>query len=124
MQILHNSRGQEVHGSYINGLKGSYLQFHTLYHRICEVTTDFCSINLVEEKQTRHQEILFLFMTHFMGRRIKKVRMTQALTGHYVIIFVYCKLKSVSFQKLVLPHNIGKSLHTFLKGGFISLKLY
>ena len=34
---------------------------------------------------------------------------TQALAGHYVIIFVYCKLKSVSFQKLVLPHNdIGK----------------
>ena len=50
---------------------------------------------------------------------------TQALTGHYGIIFVYCKLKSVSFQKLVLPHNnIGKSLHTFLKGGFISLTLY
>ena len=54
LQILHNNRGQEVHGSYINGLKCSYLQFHTLYDRICEVTTDFCSINLVEEKQTRH----------------------------------------------------------------------
>ena len=26
---------------------------------------------------------------------------TQALTGHYGIIFTYCKLKSVSFQKLV-----------------------
>ena len=50
---------------------------------------------------------------------------TQALIGHYGIIFVYCELKSVSFQKLVLLHNdIGKSLHTFLKGGFISLKLY
>ena len=72
-------------------------------------------------------------MTHFMRRRIEKVRMipsirkhlyltvlmsqtfekvnfvvvdlpqtpTQALTGHYGIIFTYCKLKSVSFQKLV-----------------------
>ena len=49
----------------------------------------------------------------------------QALTGHYAIIFAYCKLKSASFQKLVLPHNdIGKSSHTFLKEGLISLKLY
>ena len=49
---------------------------------------------------------------------------TQALTGHYVIIFAYYKLKSV-LKKLVLPHkDIGKSLHTLLKGGFISLKLY
>ena len=49
---------------------------------------------------------------------------TQALTGHYAIIFAYYKLKSV-VKKLVLPHkDIGKSLHTLLKGGFISLKLY
>ena len=46
---------------------------------------------------------------------------TQGLTGHYAVIFAYFKLKSVSFQKLVLPHNdIGKSLHTFVKGGFLS----
>ena len=51
--------------------------------------------------------------------------LAQALTGHYAIIFAYCKLKSAAFQKLVLPHkNIGKSLHTFLKGVLISLKLY
>ena len=42
----------------------------------------------------------------------------KALTGCYGIIFAYRKLQSV--QKLVLPHNgIGKSLYTFLKGGYI-----
>ena len=45
---------------------------------------------------------------------------TKALTGHYAIIFAYCKLQGVSFKKLVLPHNdIGKSLYTFLKDGYI-----
>ena len=45
---------------------------------------------------------------------------TNTLTECYGIIFAYCKLQSVSFQKLVLPHNdIGKSLYTFLKGGYI-----
>ena len=44
----------------------------------------------------------------------------KALTGHYAIIFAYCKLQGVSFQKLVLPHDdIGKSLYTFLKDGDI-----
>ena len=45
---------------------------------------------------------------------------TKALAGHYAIIFAYCKLQGVSFKKLVLPHNdIGKSLYTFLKDGYI-----
>ena len=45
---------------------------------------------------------------------------TKALTGHYAIIFAYCKLQGVSFKKLVLPHNdIGKSLYTFLNDGYI-----
>ena len=39
---------------------------------------------------------------------------TKTLTGHYAIIFAYCKLQVVSFQKLLLPHNdIDKSLYTF-----------
>ena len=42
------------------------------------------------------------------------------LTGYYAIIFAYCKLQGISFQKLVLPHDdIGKSLFTFLKDGYI-----
>ena len=45
----------------------------------------------------------------------------KALTWHYAIIFAYCELQDVSFQKLDLPHDdIGKSLCTFLKGGYIS----
>ena len=32
------------------------------------------------------------------------------LTGYYAIIFAYCKLQGISFQKLVLPHDdIGKT---------------
>ena len=39
---------------------------------------------------------------------------------HYATIFAYCKLQGVSFQKLVSPHNdVGKSLYTFLKDGYI-----
>ena len=42
------------------------------------------------------------------------------LTGYYAIIFAYCKLQGISFQKLVLPHDdIGKSLLTFLKDSYI-----
>ena len=45
---------------------------------------------------------------------------TKAFSVHYAIIFAYCKLQGVSFQKLVLPHNdVGKSLYTFLKDGYI-----
>ena len=48
----------------------------------------------------------------------------KALKWHYAIIFAYCELQGVSFQKLVLPHDgIGKSLYTFLKGGYISKAL-
>ena len=37
---------------------------------------------------------------------------SKALTGHCAIIFAYCKLQGVSFQKLVLSHNdIGKSFN-------------
>ena len=44
----------------------------------------------------------------------------KTLTWHYAIIFAYCKLQDVSFQKLVLPHNdICKSLYTFLKDDYI-----
>ena len=43
-----------------------------------------------------------------------------ALTWHYAIILAYCELQGVSFEKLLLPHdNIGQSLYTFLKGGYI-----
>ena len=43
-----------------------------------------------------------------------------ALTWHYAIILAYCELQGVSFEKLVLPHDdIGQSLYTFLKGGYI-----
>ena len=45
---------------------------------------------------------------------------TKALTGHYAIMLSYCNLQGASFQKLVLPHNdIGKSIYTFLKDGYI-----
>ena len=44
----------------------------------------------------------------------------KTLTWYYAIIFAYCKLQGVSFQKLVLPHNdICKSLYTFLKDDYI-----
>ena len=55
--------------------KGPSLQFRKLYDCTWVVTTDFYSINLVEEKQTRHREILYSFMTHFIRRCIKKIRM-------------------------------------------------
>ena len=52
-------------------------------------------------------------------RESKFYRFDMALYNY--IISASCELKGVSFQKLVLPHDdIGHSLHTFLKGGYIS----
>ena len=42
------------------------------------------------------------------------------LIWYYAIILAYCELQGVSFEKLVLPQDdIGQSLYTFVKGGYI-----
>ena len=55
--------------------KGPYLQFHKLYDSTWVVTTDFCSINLVKGEANETPRDIFSFMTHFMRRRIEKIRM-------------------------------------------------
>ena len=123
--------------------KGPYLQFHRLYDSTWIVTTDFCSINLVEGEanETPRDTIIYdpfheasyrensneiKYPLSFvqdccdlMSQPFVKVNFI-ALTWHYAIILAYCELQGVSFEKLVLPHDdIGQSLYTFLKGGYI-----
>ena len=124
--------------------KDRYLQFHKLYVCTWVITTEFCSINLVEEEanETPRQTIFIYYPFHegsywensnkikyplsfvpdccgLMSEPFLKVNFI-ALTWHYAIILAYCELQGVSFEKLVLPHDdIGQSLHTFLKGGCI-----
>ena len=129
--------------------KGPYLQFHRLYDSTWIVTTDFCSINLVEGEanETPRDTIIYdpfheasyrensneikcplsfvqdccdLMIQPFVKVNFVPQAPKKALTWHYAIIFAYCELQDVSFQKLVLPYgDIGKSLYTFLKGGYI-----
>ena len=124
--------------------KGPYLQFHKLYDSTWVITTDFCSINLVEgEANETPRETIFVYdpfhkasyrensneikyplsfvqdCCDLMSQPFVKVNFI-ALTWHYAIILAYCELQGVSFEKLVLPHDdIGQSLYTFLKGGYI-----
>ena len=116
---------------------GPSLQFHKLYYSAWLVTTDFCSINLVEGEAnetprntifiydlfheasyrenlneikyllTFVQDCCDLMIQPFVKVNFIAVDVPQAPTKawHYAIIFAYYKLQSVSFQKLVLPHN-------------------
>ena len=120
------------------------LQFHKLYDSTWVITTDFCSINLVEgEANETPRETIFIYdpfheasyrensneikyplsfvqdCCDLMSQPFVKVNFI-ALTWHYAIILAYCELQGVSFEKLVLPHDdVGQSLYTFLKGGYI-----
>ena len=55
--------------------KGPYLQFHKLYDSTWVITTDFCSINLVEgETNETLRETIFIYDPFHEGR-IEKIRM-------------------------------------------------
>ena len=45
--------------------KGPYLQFHKLYESPWVITTDFCSINLVEGEANETPRETISFMIHF-----------------------------------------------------------
>ena len=124
--------------------KDPYLQFHKLYDSTRVITTEFCSINLVErEANETPRETIFIYdpfheasyrensneikyplsfvqdCCDLMSQPFVKVNFI-ALTWHYAIILPYCELQGVSFERLVLPHDdIGQSLYTFLKGDCI-----
>ena len=125
-------------------VKDPYLQFYKLYDSTWIIPTEFCSINLVEwEVNETPRETIFIYdpfheapyreisneikyplsfaqaCCHLISQTFAKVNFI-ALTWHYAIILAYCELQGVSFEKLVLPHDdIGQSLYTFLKGGYI-----
>ena len=69
--------------------KGPYFQFHKLYDSGWVVTTDFCSIYLVEGKANETLRDIF----SFMRRRIEKMRM---------IFCSFTKFCIVTVTKLVL----------------------
>ena len=118
--------------------KDPYLQFHKLYDSIWVITTEFCSINLVEgEANETPRETIFIYdpfheasyrensneikyplsfvqdCCDLMSQPFVKVNFI-ALTWHYAIILAYGELQGVSFEKLVLPHDdIGQSCTHF-----------
>ena len=110
--------------------KGPYLQFHKLYDSTWVITTDFCSINLVEGEANETPRETISFMIHFIictrllwsdepAFRENKFYRFDMTWCNYII--TYCELQGVNFQKLVLPHDdIVQSLYTFLKGFSIS----
>ena len=80
--------------------------------------------NEIKYPRTFVQDCCDLMSQPFLKINLVVVDVPQApskdLRGYYAIIFAYYKLQVVSFQKLVLPYgDIGKSLFTFLKDGYI-----
>ena len=63
--------------------KDPYLQFHKLYDSTWVITTEFCSINLVEgEANETPRETIFIY-DPFMRCRIEKIRMGSNI--HYCL---------------------------------------
>ena len=93
-----------------------YDQFHEASYRE--------NLNEIKYPLTFVQDGCHLMSQPFLKINFVVVNVPKApskdLTAYYAIIFAYCKLQGISFQKLVLQHDdIGKSLLIFLKDGYI-----
>ena len=65
-----------------------YLQFHKRYDSTWVVTTDFCSINLVEEEANKTPRDTVFIYGHFMRRRIEKIRMRSNIHHLYMTVVI------------------------------------